>query len=513
MSTPESGTPEYWATQRPDAAAVICGETVLTYRDWNDAADRVAEGLAALGLRAGDRIGMRFRLSVEWFVIQRALQKLQVAQVAVNWRLTPDEALYILRDSGAKGLACNDVDVSGWAGHDVGVLVTVGQSAAASGVRYEDLLTTPPTTPRYGPARPALVLYTSGTTGRPRGVPPLDPSAITDPDRLVRYMMSVTSVPPYPDNSTTLLTMPIHHGAGPQIAAATCAKGGTVVVLDPFDPEEALRLIDKHKVHAWISVPTMLLRIQKLPDGVIERYDLSSLQSLGTGAAPVPQSLKEWVVKRFGDDVLWEVYGASEAGMISYASPQHQLSKPGTSGRPYDGAEVAIVDQDWNRLPAGELGEIAVNTPVVLRNYLGGRWLLPHRRCRLPRRRRLPVHHRPHQRHDRRGRGQHLSRRNREGTGGTPAGRRRRGNRCPRRRFRREAAGFHRHQTRHAPRRRRPAIVYPRSSRQVQNPPAVHLRRRTATQPGWQSVENRSAPALLDRTAAQCLTPSPAPSR
>jgi long-chain acyl-CoA synthetase len=372
MSRPERGTPEHWATQRPDAAAVICGDTVLTYRDWNDAADRVAEGLAALGLRPGDRIGMRFRLSVEWFVIQRALQKLQVAQVAVNWRLTPDEAVYILRDSSAKGLACNDVDVSGWAGHDVGVLVTVGQSAAAAGVRYEDLLTTPLTTPRYGAARPALVLYTSGTTGRPRGVPPRDPSTVTDPDRLLRYMMSVASVPPYPDSPTTLLTMPIHHGAGPQIAAGTCAKGGTVVVLDPFEPEEALRLIAKHKVQAWIAVPTMLLRIQKLPDGVIDRYDLSSLQSLGVGAAPVPQSLKEWVVKRFGDDVLWESYGASEAGMISYVSPEHQLSKPGTSGLPYDGVELAIIDANWNRLPAGEVGEIAVNTPVVLRNYLGG---------------------------------------------------------------------------------------------------------------------------------------------
>jgi long-chain acyl-CoA synthetase len=289
MSGPEPGTPEYWAKQRPDAQAVICGDTELTYQEWNDEADRVAEGLAALGLRPGDRIGMRFRLSVEWFVIQRALQKLQVAQVAVNWRLTPDEAVYILHDSGAKGLACNDIDISRWAGHDVGVLVTVGQSAAAPGVRYEDLLTKPVITPRYGPARPALVLYTSGTTGRPRGVPPLDPSNVPDPDRLLRYMMSVTSVPPYPDAPTTLLTMPIHHGAGPQIAAATCAKGGTVVVLDPFDPEKALGLIDKHGVQAWTAVPTMLLRIQKKLSGEgLDRYDLSSLQSLGTGAAPVP---------------------------------------------------------------------------------------------------------------------------------------------------------------------------------------------------------------------------------
>ena len=93
---------------------------------------------AALGLVEGDRLGMRFRLGFEWFVIQRALQKLGVVQVAVNWRLTPDEAIYIINDSGAKGLACNDRDASPWATHDLGLLVTVGDNNP--GHPYEDLL-------------------------------------------------------------------------------------------------------------------------------------------------------------------------------------------------------------------------------------------------------------------------------------------------------------------------------------------------------------------------------------
>lgn len=372
MTEPDRGSPEFWAAHRPDAVAVICGGVAMTYRQWNDAADAVAEGLSQLGLGLGDRLGMRFRLAPEWFVIQRALQKLGVAQVPVNWRLTPEEATYILHDSGAKGLACNDVDADRWAGLDVGLLVTVGQADGTPGVRYEDLKTTPVSTPRFGPSRPSLVLYTSGTTGRPRGVPPIEPSTVADPDRLIRYVQSVSSVPPYPDTPITLLTMPIHHGAGPQIAAATCARGGTIVALDPYRPEEALQLIDRHRVQSWTAVPTMLLRIQRLPDEVLKRYDISSLKALSLGAAPVPQSLKEWVVARLGDDVLWESYGASEAGMISYTAPQYQLSKPGTSGRPYDGVEVAIVDGDWNRLGPGQQGEIAVNTPVVLRRYLGG---------------------------------------------------------------------------------------------------------------------------------------------
>ena len=166
------------------------------------------------------------------------------------------------------------------------------------------------------------------------------------------------------------MTMPVHHGAGAAVATGACATGGTAVLLDPYDPEEALELIDRHKVQLWVGVPTMLLRIQALPEDVVERYDLSSIQALTVGAAPVPQSLKQWIVEHFGP-VLWEGYGTSESGMVSYMPPDHQLTKPGSSGVPYDGVEIAIVDDEWNRLPVGETGEIAVNTPVVLRGYLG----------------------------------------------------------------------------------------------------------------------------------------------
>ena len=366
LTEAQPGTPEFWAGQRPDAPAVIKGDAVMTYAEWNDRADRVADALAALGLEEGDRLGMRFRLSFEWFVIQRALQKLGVTQVAVNWRLTPDEAVYIIRDSGAKGLACNDADASPWTKHDVGLLVTVGNEI---GHRYEDLLATGEPTPRFGAMRPSLVLYTSGTTGAPKGVPPLDLSN-ADFERLARYGASVGGVPPHPHEGRVLMSLPVHHGAGAAAATGTCATGGTAVLLDPYDPEEALRLIDRHKVQLWIGVPTMLLRIQALPDDVVDRYDVSSIEALTVGAAPVPQSLKQWVVDHFGA-VLWEGYGTSESGMVAYMPPEHQLTKPGSSGIPYDGVEIAIVDDDWNRLPVGETGEIAVNTPVVLRGYLG----------------------------------------------------------------------------------------------------------------------------------------------
>lgn len=371
LESAEHGSLEYWAAERADAVAVITGDRTLTYGEWNDRANRVADALASHGLQPGDRIGMRFHIDLPWFIIQRALQKLGVHQVAVNWKLTAPEAAYILHDSGAKGLACDDANAAPWADEDVGLLITVGQPDGSPGLRLEDLLAQGRPVERFGPLRPMLVMYTSGTTGKPRGVPPLDPATVTDFDRLLRYGASVGSVPPYPDDAVVLLTLPTHHGAGPALATAACARGGTAVAVDPYDAEEALRQIDLHRVQTWTAVPTMLLRIQALPDEVIDRYDLSSLQSLGAGAAPVPMALKRWWIDRLGGNVLWESYGCSEAGMITSISPADQLRKPGSSGLPFDGVEIAIVDDLWNRLPAGTTGEIAVNTPVVLTGYLG----------------------------------------------------------------------------------------------------------------------------------------------
>ncbi len=368
----EDGSLEFWASEKPDAIAIVDGDASLTYGEWNDQANRVADSLASMGLEPGDRIGMRFRLGLPWFVIQRALQKIGVVQVAVNWKLTPEEAMYIVNDSEATGLACDDVDVSGWAKQDLGLLITVGQSQAGAGVCFEDLLANGNPVERFGPLRPNMVLYTSGTTGLPKGVPPLDPSTVTDFERLMAYGASVGAVPPHPHNAVVLMTLPVHHGAGPAAATAACGKGGTAILHDPYDAETVLSLIDKHKVQVWTGVPTMLLRIQALPAEVVDRYDLSSITALNTGAAPVPQSLKEWIIERMGPDVLWEGYGASEVGMISYTAPEHQLTKPGSSGLPFDGVEVVIIDEQWNRLAVGETGEIAVNTPLVLKKYLGG---------------------------------------------------------------------------------------------------------------------------------------------
>lgn len=367
----QPGTIEYWAEMEPNRVALIKEGKELTYGAWNDQSNRLADALVELGFKQGDRLGMRFRLDFPWFIMQRAMQKIGITLVAVNWKLTAAEAMYILEDSDANGLACDDSDVAPWAQQrGLGTLFTVGQDANAPGRRIEDLLAHGKPVQRFGPNRADSILYTSGTTGRPKGVPPVAVDGLQR-DVVVRYLKSVSAVPPLPERPVVLLALPVHHGAGPAAARSAAFEGGTVVLLDPYDPEQALQLIEKHRIQVWTSVPTMLLRIQALAEEVSERYDLSSITALNTGAAPVPESLKQWIFEKIGTGVLWESYGCSEAGMLTFISPQEQLEKPLSSGKPYAEVELRIVDEEWNELPPGQTGEIAARTPFVLKNYLG----------------------------------------------------------------------------------------------------------------------------------------------
>jgi long-chain acyl-CoA synthetase len=372
LTAPEPGTPESWAERRPDAIAIIDGDRQLTYTDWNDKANRLADALAELGVKPQDRIGMRFQLRTEWFILQRALQKLGAGQVAISWKLQTEEVLHILRDSGAVGLACTDPDPIVWTRHpETGLLITVRQPATSNtGHRIEDLVNNGKPTPRYGARDPLNVIYSSGTTGAPRGISRTTPSGV-DPKWMARYRRSMADRAPTIKYPVSLQTGPVNHASGFNRVVSVNANGGTNVLLDKFDPERALQLIEEHKVQTWSAVPTMLLRLQNLPDEVFSKYDLSSLRMLSVGAAPVPQSLKRGIIERMGDNLLWEAYGASEVGVISMATPEVQLSKPGTCGKPFQGVDVAIVDQDWNHLPTDQTGEIAVKSPKVLRAYVG----------------------------------------------------------------------------------------------------------------------------------------------
>ncbi|MBO2462114.1 class I adenylate-forming enzyme family protein [Actinomadura violacea] len=365
--------PEHFARTRPDAAALVEGGRSLTWAAWNERADRLAAALAARGYGAGSRIGVAVRPRIEWFVVNAALAKLGAIQVAMNLRLTPAELAYIAEDSRTEA-AFLDV-------RDPGPVEDALRAAGAGLVAHVDppdgllgladlLAEQPDPEPRVARNQAQLIVYTSGTTGRPKGAFRQTPTA--DPDILSCYLDS-TRFDDFSsgDDRRALLNMPMHHAAGPNHANACLGNGGVAVLQRRFDAEEALRLIGEHRVTHWHAVPTMLQRIFALPPEVRAKYDVSSLRKVSVGAAPVPYVLKERVFEYFGEGLLYEGYGCTEASMIAGMRPEEHRRKPGAAGRPFRHVKVKIVGDGGAPLPEGETGEILVWTPRMIPEYLG----------------------------------------------------------------------------------------------------------------------------------------------
>jgi len=374
MTTVQPGSVEHWAAERPDAPALIDGDRVVTWKAFNDAADRLAEGLAVRGLVAGDVLVTRMQIRPEWAIASSAAGKLGLRLLGLNWRLTPSEMQYVLANSGAQAILCDDPDPAALAPAfaDLPLKLAASVDAPADGfVSWRELTASAATQPRFAAGNPPLILYTSGTTGRPKGVVMGGPQT-DDPQarqRRLEYHQSVAGSRGGSESGPLLVTLPMHHGAGPGAIWGATARGRTMVLLRRFDPEEALRLIERHRVSSWTGVPTMYKRIAGLPPQVLAKYDVSSIRELGVGAAPVPYSLKEWILGYFGE-VLSEGYGATETGMLTALSPEMQRKKPGSSGLPHRHVFISIRGASGDELPAGREGEIWVKTPVVIRQYL-----------------------------------------------------------------------------------------------------------------------------------------------
>ena len=366
-----AGSVEHWAQTRPDVVAFVEGARTLTWRETNEQADRLAAALAARGVKAGDVIGVRTQIRIEWPVIDAALAKLGATVLGMNWRLTPAEVEYVLGDSGAAGLICDDPHpellLPALSGCDLKATISIDAEATGF-ANWRAILATPADAPRLSRQPAGLVIYTSGTTGRPKGV---GQNRITPANaaRVGEYYASIAARSPRGMDDVILCTMPFSHGAGPGLVRGGVNAGATMILQRRFDPIEVLELIRKHRVTIWTGVPTMLKRIAALGDAAMTHYDLSSMRALHTGAAPVPPSLKQWARRHFGE-TLHEAYGATEVGMIAHLTPDMQKVRPASSGYPYRHVEVSVRDQRGRELPAGAAGELWIRTPVTIRNYL-----------------------------------------------------------------------------------------------------------------------------------------------
>ena len=372
-------TLEFWAHERPEQVGLIEGNRSLAYADWNRSADGVAAGLLARGVASGDIVVVRTQIRIEWAIVASALAKIGCSLLALNWRLTPAETHYVLSNSGANVLVCDDKDpaalLAGLAGIDLKLAISIDEPADG----FVDLasLEEASAPAMYSTADPPLILYTSGTTGLPKGVVMSGRRAALTNPQVAEYLQDIAEKRRRTSNASVLVTLPLHHGAGPAALWGALREGAPAILLRRFDPEAVLKLIQDHKIAGWTGVPTMYKRIAALPAEVLARYDVSSLHSLGIGAAPVPPALKLWIDDYFGPGKLSEGYGSTETGMVTHAPPGTHLVKPGSSGLLHRHVQVSIRDDAGRQCETGAIGDIWVKTPTTIRQYLNGQMLGP----------------------------------------------------------------------------------------------------------------------------------------
>lgn len=348
------------AAEQLGRAAVIGPDgTETSYGELAAKADAYGRGLQDLGLETGDVVVVLQPNGVELLAAYFAAIQSGLYVVMVNWHLVGPEVAYILSDSDAKAFIAHErfAEVAIAAADEAGLAESgrfaVGRIDGFSDVR--ELGAGGEGRPRNRTAGSPM-LYTSGTTGRPKGV--RRPLTGADPDEVpaaASGFFAIFGLKPF-DDHVHLCGSPLYHTAVLNFVAISIQLGHTVVLMDRWDPEEMLRLIERHRVTHTHVVPTQLRRLLALPAEVRDKYAVSSLRNVIHGAAPCPHEVKRRMLEWWGP-VVTEYYAATEGGGTAITG-EEWLRKPGSVGRPWPKSVIKILDEEGRELPPGEPGTV-----------------------------------------------------------------------------------------------------------------------------------------------------------
>ncbi len=354
-----------YAQSAPGRTAVALAGTgrSLTYRELDERSNQLCHHFRRIGLRQGDHVALVLGNRPEFFEVTIAAMRSGLYVTPINWHLSADEAAYIVDDCGASVVIASAAlpelrDRLALGDGEAARRLLVGGSAAGF-TDYESALAAQPTSPIPDESEGSWMLYSSGTTGKPKGIKPATVGGpIGQPNGFCGLLKGIYG---FGEGGVYLSPAPPYHAAPAGWTDAVLRLGGTVVIMDRFDPLDTLRAIEKFSVTHVQFVPTHLIRLLKMPEAQRRQFDLSSLRVVVHAAAPCPEQVKRAALEWLGL-IVYEYYSGSEGSGFCAIGPEEWLAHPGSVGRSLLGA-VHIVGEDGAEVGPHQTGQVWFETP------------------------------------------------------------------------------------------------------------------------------------------------------
>ena len=346
----------------------------LNYAEWNDRASRLADGLLSAGLKTGDRVGLLAYNCLEWMEIYVALARAGLVAVPVNFRLTGPEIAYILNNAEVGAVIAGTEFCETLDAHQAelrlpqGRHFVLGDAPHGGWITYEALIRAGNPArvfPAVDPESLCALMYTSGTTGKPKG-------AIRNHQGSYLIALTTALEMEFSKADTGLLVMPMCHANSLYFATTFIHLGAACIVDDrrSFDPEVLLATLSQEKVTFTSLVPTHYIMLLSRSEEIKKKYDVSSVGRLLVSSAPARKDTKLAILDYFKNGRLYELYGSTEAGWVTLLRPDEQLTKLGSVGREWAGSgNIRILNDKREEVADGEVGELFSRTPYVFDGY------------------------------------------------------------------------------------------------------------------------------------------------